>query len=81
MSYIHLIWDRGILAKKWIRDTDLPISRMDLTPAETSATGHLVNSGRSAEISRAEKGGLSPIVETREGATHCLDPRDERLPN
>ena len=34
---------------------------MDFTPAETRATGHLVNSGRSADISRAseERKGLS----------------------
>lgn len=56
MSYICPGWDWGKLGKESIRDTDLPISRMDLTPAETSATGHLVNSGRSAEISRAERG-------------------------
>ena len=39
-------------------DTYLSMSRMDFTPAETSATGHLVSSGRSAEISMAGGGGL-----------------------
>jgi hypothetical protein len=35
------------------RNADLPMSRMDFTPAEISATGHLVSSCKSAEISRA----------------------------
>ena len=44
---------------KKVQDTDLPISRIDLTPAEISATGHLANSGRSADISRADNGRFS----------------------
>ena len=63
-----------------IWDTDLPISRIDFTPAETSATGHLVNSGRSAEISKADKGRFSPGRGKREWRAYCLGPHDERLP-
>ena len=59
---------------------DLPISRMDFTPAETSATGHFVNSGRSAEISRASEEMFSLRVKKRKRTTYYLGLHGERLP-
>lgn len=60
-------------------DTHLPISRIDFTPAETRATGHLVSSGRSADISRASEWRFSPSLGKSGQTAYYLGPHDERL--
>ena len=47
----------------------------------TSATGHLVNLGRSAEISRAKQGEFSLSCEKQERKDYCLVLHDGRLPD